>query len=175
MSNGFELSLELNIAAEGWREVFSQPERAATRAAQAAFQAGEIIHSRDVEASIRLTDDAEIQALNKEYRKKNQPTNVLSFPALDANDLARLPDGAPLILGDIVVALETTLKEAEVETKVPEEHLSHLVVHGMLHLLGYDHETESEAKIMEGLEIHILKGLGIRDPYTAAESLMGLK
>ena len=175
MSNVFVLSLELNIAAERWREVFPQPEWAATRAAQAAFQMGEIIHSRDVEASIRLTDDAEIQALNKKYRKKNQPTNVLSFPALDAEDLARLPDGAPLILGDIVIALETTLKEAEVETKVPEEHLSHLVVHGMLHLLGYNHETESEAKIMEGLEVHVLKGLGIRDPYTGAESLVGLK
>ena len=111
------------------------------------------------ELSIVLTDDAEQQELNKEWRGIDKPTNVLSFPQIE-------PFGPVVgILGDIVLARETLEREAEELQKPFEEHFSHLVVHGFLHILGYDHIDEDEALQMEGLETQILKTLGIPDPY----------
>jgi probable rRNA maturation factor len=111
------------------------------------------------ELSIVLTDDAEQQELNKEWRGIDKPTNVLSFPQIE-------PFGPVVgILGDIVLARETLEREAEELQKPFEEHFSHLVVHGFLHILGYDHTDEDEALQMEGLETQILKTLGIPDPY----------
>ena len=167
MNGEVSLALDLTIAVERWRAVVARPNVLVFRAAQAAFRAGVISRDRDAEVSVRLTSDAEIQVLNRDYRNNFKPTNVLSFPALDADDLARLPEDIPFILGDVVIALETTLAEAKDEAKAPEDHLSHLVVHGMLHLLGYDHRTETEALVMERLEVEVLERLGIKDPYAS--------
>lgn len=118
------------------------------------------------EVSISLTDDADIQTLNRDYRGKDKPTNVLSFPQIedwsdDSDDL-----NAPvLLLGDIVVALETIQREAIEQEKPLKDHFIHMLIHSFLHLLGYDHETEDEADVMEGLEIKILGDMGIKNPY----------
>jgi probable rRNA maturation factor len=109
---------------------------------------------RDCEISVVLTDDAHIQVLNRDYRGKNKATNVLSFPQDD-----------PQMLGDIIIAYETIIREAKEQNKIFEHHLMHMLVHGCLHLLGYDHETDSEAEEMEALEIEILSGLSVKNPY----------
>jgi probable rRNA maturation factor len=114
------------------------------------------------EVSVVLADDAFVRELNKNYRGKDKPTNVLSFPQIAAQDLASGLHGA---LGDIVLALETVRAEAARDGKSFEHHLSHLVVHGLLHLLGLDHENEEEAEEMEALEASILESLGIKNPY----------
>ena len=114
----------------------------------------------DVEVAVLLADDAHVQAVNKEWRGLDKPTNVLSFPAAPPDRIGRSP-----ILGDLILAFETCAREAEHDGKALADHVSHLVVHGVLHLLGYDHLTEAEAEEMEGLEIEVLAGLGIPDPY----------
>ncbi len=114
------------------------------------------------EAGLVLDDDKAIQELNRKYRGKDQPTNVLSF---SAGDGPPLPEGAPLPLGDVVVALETAAKEAKEQSKSLRDHFSHLVTHGMLHLMGYDHQTDDEAVAMESLEILVLADLKIANPY----------
>lgn len=162
------LALDVSVADDGWRGAVQAPEQIVRRAAEAAYGAGAEHGARPAEAAVRLTGDAEVRSLNRDYRGKDRPANVLSFPALDADDRARLPDDAPMLLGDVVVALETTLSEAEAEAKAPADHLSHLVVHGMLHLLGHDHELDAEARMMERLEVRVLAGLGIGDPYADA-------
>ena len=111
------------------------------------------------EVSLLFTDDAHIRLLNRQYRSKDKPTNVLSFPGPSDGRVF-----GPLV-GDLVFAQETIAREAEIEATPFEDHLNHLVVHGFLHLLGYDHEAEREAVLMEGLETSILAGLGIADPY----------
>lgn len=117
------------------------------------------------ELAVLLTDDAGVQALNKTWRGIDAPTNVLSFPAVWRDEGSPETDGVPLMLGDIAIAYETLRKEADSESKPFENHLAHLTVHGFLHLLGYDHTTDDEAEIMEGLETKILAQLGIPDPY----------
>jgi len=123
----------------------------------------DMLEMADVESelSLVLTDDAEVQGLNAAWRKKDKPTNVLSFPAFEIE--AGLKPGP--MLGDIVLAYETVKREAEQESKSFEDHTSHLIVHGLLHLLGYDHENDTEAEHMEGLETTILGKMGIDDPY----------
>lgn len=106
------------------------------------------------EISIVLADDAFVHNLNKQYREKDKPTNVLSFPA-----------GEPGILGDIILAYETLKAEAAAQGKSFDHHLIHLTIHGILHLLGYDHESENEAEIMESMEIRILEFFGVENPY----------
>jgi probable rRNA maturation factor len=123
---------------------------------EAALEAGG--HSDDTEVSIVLTDDTNIQTLNRDYRGKDKPTNVLSFPQ----------DDAPGMLGDIVLAHETILREAEEQDKDFDSHLKHLVVHGCLHLLGYDHENDEDAEEMEALEVAILQKIGVKNPYNPA-------
>lgn len=117
----------------------------------------------DAEIAVMLTDDAGIRTLNKNWRGIDKPTNVLSFPALQPE---RAPIGdAPRMLGDIAIAYETTRSEADTEHKPFDHHLSHLAVHGFLHLIGYDHENDHDAEVMEDLERDILAQLGIPDPY----------
>lgn len=118
----------------------------------------------DAEVAVMLTDDAGIRTLNSNWRGIDKPTNVLSFPALQP-ERVREDDDVPRMLGDIAIAYETTRKEADTEHKLFEHHLSHLAVHGFLHLIGYDHENDDDAEIMEGLERDILAQLGIPDPY----------
>lgn len=121
---------------------------------------------RGTEISVYLTDDEEVQGLNKDYRGKNKPTNVLSFPQ---GDLPKGPNGEVHPLGDIVMAYETCMREAADEGVPFKHHFSHLLVHGLLHLLGYDHEEDEDAIEMEALEIEILKDLEIPNPYLAEE------
>ncbi|MDJ1158750.1 rRNA maturation RNase YbeY [Chelatococcus sp. SYSU_G07232] len=115
------------------------------------------------ELSIVLTDDASIRGLNRQWRGLDKPTNVLSFPGAAVDRLAEAPH-----LGDIVVAFETVQREAEAEGKSLADHTAHLVIHGLLHLLGYDHETDAEAEDMEAREVAALARLGIADPYADA-------
>lgn len=101
-----------------------------------------------------LADDAALRALNARWRQQDKPTNVLSFPAGDS-----------VLLGDVVLAFETVRREASEQGKSLADHMSHLVVHGVLHLLGHDHERPRDADVMESLERQVLAGLGIADPY----------
>ena len=123
------------------------------------------LKSATSELSVVFTDDASIQTLNAEWRDKDKPTNVLSFPAFPVK--AGTQPGP--MLGDIVIARETVEREALEEGKPLENHLAHLIVHGFLHLLGYDHETDEEAEIMEAREREILHALAIPDPYAVSE------
>jgi probable rRNA maturation factor len=114
------------------------------------------------EIAVLFTDDAAIAEINAEWRGKDQPTNVLSFPTPD--DMP-VPEGEARPLGDIVLAHGVIVREATEQGKTLRDHTAHLIVHGTLHLLGHDHETDAEAEEMEALETRILKGLGISDPY----------
>lgn len=140
-------------------------------AARAAEAAGEIVpelaHERLL-VSLLFTSDAEVHALNREWRDKDKPTNVLSFPMLEREDLVHLdPDGPPEMLGDIALAYETCAREAAEKGISLDAHATHLIVHGLLHLAGYDHEiSEADADKMEQLEINILALLGIANPYS---------
>ncbi|MGJ5095144.1 rRNA maturation RNase YbeY [Bradyrhizobium oligotrophicum] len=122
----------------------------------------------DAEIAVMLTDDDGIRTLNSNWRGIDKPTNVLSFPALQPTG-PRGDDDAPRMLGDIAIAYETLRREADEEQKPFDHHLSHLTVHGFLHLIGYDHETDDEAEEMEALEREILAHLGIPDPYADRE------
>jgi probable rRNA maturation factor len=118
----------------------------------------------DAELAVMLTDDAGIRTLNSNWRGIDKPTNVLSFPALQPTGPVG-PDDAPRMLGDIAIAYQTARKEADAEQKPFDHHLSHLAIHGFLHLIGYDHEKDGEAEAMEALERQVLAQLGIPDPY----------
>jgi probable rRNA maturation factor len=156
-----EVSEEANWpASQDWTHL---AERAASGLAQVAT---ELANSR-LSASLLFTSDAEVHVLNREWRGKDKPTNVLSFPMLEREDLLALaPDGPPELLGDIALAYETCAREAA-EKGIPlEHHAAHLIVHGLLHLAGHDHETSPEdAAAMETLEIKALALMGIPDPY----------
>jgi len=115
-------------------------------------------HSGDAELTLRVVNEAESTVLNETYRHKQGPTNVLSFP------FKTPPQVESVLLGDIVICAPVVLREAVVQGKTPEAHWAHLVAHGVLHLLGYDHD-ETQAEAMESLEIRILAGLGYPDPY----------
>lgn len=126
----------------------------------AAIQAAAALVPAQGEVSVLLTDDAAVRRLNREWRKVDKPTNVLSFPAAK-------PGGA--LIGDIAIAYETLRREAAGEGKAFLHHLSHLAVHGFLHLLGYDHQTDSQADAMEGIERAALARLDVADPYILRE------
>lgn len=120
------------------------------------------------EVSVKFTDDAEVAALNRAYRGKDGPTNVLSFPMIARVDLAALGKRDEL-LGDIVLAHETCRDEALANAVPLADHARHLIVHGTLHLLGHDHSEESDAEAMEAAEIRALAAIGVDDPYAAGE------
>ena len=121
---------------------------------------------RAAELSLALADDARLRALNRDWRGTDKPTNVLAFPAEDAVSLGAA-GGPPRQLGDVILAYETVVAEARAQGKPATAHLSHLIVHGVLHLLGFDHQTAAEASDMEAAETAILAGLGLPDPYRA--------
>jgi|GEM_PF-398664 len=114
-------------------------------------------------AGIKIASDADVQALNRDFRDIDKPTNVLSFPTDDED--GALDEEGQFYLGDIILAVGTLIKEAENEDKPIAHHFAHLAVHGLLHLMGFDHKTEAEAEIMEALEIKILAHLNINNPY----------
>jgi probable rRNA maturation factor len=114
--------------------------------------------------SLSFCDDAAIRSLNREWRDADKPTNVLSFQAVEPQDVPRA-----FALGDLAIAFETTRREASEEGKTLEDHLRHLIVHGALHLLGYDHDEDEEAEEMEAIERRALARIGVADPYADAE------
>ena len=141
----------------------------ATRAAQAAGEGEPLLANPRLVASLLFTSDAEVHTLNREWRERDKPTNVLSFPMLEREELEDLaPDGPPAMLGDIALAYETCAREAADKGVPLEHHATHLIVHGLLHLAGHDHvNSDEEAEQMEALETAILAKLGIADPYGA--------
>ena len=163
---------EVLVVADCWQtepDAEAVIERAIAAAAEIA-KAGHKAEFGEAELAVMLTDDAGIRTLNLNWRGIDKPTNVLSFPALPPTG-AGGPDDAPRMLGDIAIAYETTRKEADEEQKPFDHHLSHLAVHGFLHLIGYDHEQDHDAEKMESLEQEILAQLGIPDPYADRERM----
>ena len=167
-------SIEVAVGNCAWRAAVTNPEIICRHAAVATLRSaaepclGAGLADRlpgQIEVSIRLTDDAEMRGLNRTYRGQDKPTNVLSF---EGDDMASAGGpGEPWLLGDVVLAFETVAGEASMEGRPLEAHLAHLVVHGVLHLLGHDHEDEAEASTMEALESRIVLGLGFADPHGA--------
>lgn len=123
-----------------------------------------------VEVSVRLSDDDEIQRLNRDYRGKDKPTNILSFPMVEPGDVGTVlqRQDMDLLLGDMALAFETTAREAADKGIAVADYVTHLLVHGTLHLLGHDHQDDATADQMEALETRILAGLGIANPYVEA-------
>lgn len=121
---------------------------------------------RAVEISLRLASDEEVKLLNAQWRGKDRPTNVLSFPMSEGAELTAAIQGPELMLGDIIMAHGVCAAEAEAKAVPIERHAAHLMVHGTLHLLGYDHEDETQAADMEAREVRALARIGIADPYT---------
>src|SRR5690348_6979470 len=160
---GGALAIDLAEPCGLWREALSDVETLCSTAARAALAGAATPMPRPSELSIVLGDDALLRMLNQRWRGKDEPTNVLSFPAQDRD----VPSGAPLLLGDVVLAFERVSSEAAAQEKALADHLRHLVVHGVLHLLGFDHEVPAEAERMEALETAVLAGLGVPDPYRA--------
>ncbi|MEJ6781806.1 rRNA maturation RNase YbeY [Aminobacter sp. Piv2-1] len=157
---GVELDIDLMVEAGAWAGE-DELRALVERAVPAALAEAEAEAAEGVELSLVFTDDAAIQRLNAEWRGKDKPTNVLSFPAFPIAP----GDPLPPMLGDIVLASETVAREAAEENKPLENHITHLIVHGLLHLLGYDHETDEQAEEMEALERRALARLAIPDPY----------
>jgi probable rRNA maturation factor len=141
-------------------------ERLIKHGAAATIEVGRIAHAPSAELSVVLTDDAGIRRLNAQWRTKDRSTNVLSFPLAGVGRVAHSP-----LLGDVVVSYDTLEREANALNKSFEEHFTHLIVHGLLHLFGYDHQTDDEAAAMEMLETRILARLGIADPYAGQPAL----
>jgi probable rRNA maturation factor len=143
---------------------------ALVRAALAAYAAASPLGAEACQVTLVLADDAELKRLNREWRGIDAPTNVLSFPAgADPAEPSSEETGEPSPLGDVVLAFETAAKEATEAGVTLSDHVVHLTVHGVLHLLGFDHEDEDEAEEMEALERKILASLGIADPYAEAD------
>lgn len=168
------LNTETDVASPLWaaKAIGADWEALAAAAVAAALEQtphGHIVRgSADVEVSIRLSDDAEVQALNKAYRGKDKPTNVLSFPMVQTDLIEALgnTDDGEILLGDIILAAETCVREAGEKGWAVTDYAQHLIVHGLLHLLGYDHEQgESQATAMEALESAACARLGLPAPY----------
>ena len=162
------MAISVVVQDQAWRELLPRPEFVAERASRAALdsQAAEnapLVPPQGAELCIVLASDDLVRKLNRTYCHLDRATNVLSFADLDSP--AEAAPGAPRIMGDVVLARETIQKEAREQHKSMADHLSHLVVHGVLHLLGYDHQDDRDAERMEHLERTILNRLGVADPY----------
>jgi probable rRNA maturation factor len=149
----------IDIADDGW-DCVADLERLTERAIGAALEHAHA--DRNVEISVLFASDAEAAKLNAEWRRKDYAPNILSFPAPQRQDM---PEGEPKPLGDLILAVGTVTREAEEQGKPLTSHLTHLIVHGTLHLLGFDHIEERDAQRMEAAEIAILAELGVKDPY----------
>jgi probable rRNA maturation factor len=153
------MSVSIEVEDDAWQALAGLDTLATT--AVAAALAGASVDARKGVVALLFTDDGTIAGINAEWRGKDKPTNVLSFPAPDMP----VPAGEPRPLGDIVLAHGVIAREAAEQGKTLHDHTAHLIVHGVLHLLGFDHENGEDAEAMEQLEASILKGLGISDPY----------
>lgn len=149
------IAIDVVVETASWSE-----HAGAEEAVRRAIEAASMFESRTGGIAVLLTDDATIRAMNAQWRGIDKPTNVLSFPATDST-----LDTACTHLGDIAIACETVTREAAAENNTFPDHLAHLSIHGYLHLIGFDHETDREAERMEHLETRILASLGIADPY----------
>jgi probable rRNA maturation factor len=152
---------EVLVVADCWQ---NEPD------AESVIQRAIAVAAESIDADVSDAELAGIRTLNSNWRGMDKPTNVLSFPALQPEG-ARKPGDAPRMLGDIAIAYETTRREADEEGKPFPHHLSHLAIHGFLHLIGYDHENDADAEAMESLETEILQQLGIPDPYADRERM----
>lgn len=158
-------SIEISVQCPDWEEI-EGIEQIVTNTVMTALKQAilpNIAQNRPLEVSVVLANNDLVQVLNREYREKDKPTNVLTFATLDGDEPIVTTE---LNLGDIILAYETIALEAKEQKKFKKDHIKHLLVHGTLHLLGYDHQTEEEATDMETLEIRILQSLGVENPYT---------
>jgi len=158
------IELQITIDTADWQTALPEADALVRRAAQAALAKAAPVLPAGSEVGVLLTSDAVSRRLNHGYRGRDAATNVLAFAT---GDESVSDDAQPVLLGDIVVALGVLLQEADAQDKRAADHLAHLVVHGVLHLLGHDHEDESAAAAMEALEIGVLADLGIANPYAA--------
>lgn len=162
--------MQLDIDIEDWPTLSPEGfdwEALAMRAAGAAGEGEPLLGHPRLMVSILFTSDEEVHTLNREWRGRDKPTNVLSFPMLERDELFELgPDGPPVMLGDIALAHETCAREAADKGVPLDHHAAHLIVHGLLHLAGHDHvDSDTQAEAMEALETAILAKLAIPDPY----------
>jgi probable rRNA maturation factor len=168
------IEIDVSISDPAWEDSCDDCEAIVTKAIEAVFQhspvAKKLIAENILpEVSVVLANDDLVHTLNRDYRDKDKTTNILSFAMLDTDDGWQSPKHAgPCALGDLILAYETVKREAEEEKKTFNSHLTHLVIHGTLHLLGYDHIQDDDAEIMETLEIQILSGFNIGNPYIPA-------
>jgi probable rRNA maturation factor len=160
------MNIETDIAIETGHWASIELDDLVRRAVAAAHLESRVTLAAAAEVSLLFCDDARIRELNRDWRQIDKPTNVLSFPASDPLRLTQAP-----LLGDIAIAFETVERESVDERKEFVDHLSHMIVHGFLHLVGFDHETESDAERMEATERRALARLGIADPYAATEAV----
>ena len=165
--------IELGIGPEwsedqDWQKICEESARAAISVSP---HASLLTRGFTTEISVKLSDNDEVQQLNRSYRDKNKPTNVLSFPLVQEDLLTTLSnsDDGEILLGDIILAQKVCEREAEEKNISLADHVSHLIVHGTLHLLGYDHQEDAEALLMEELEVKALQTLGIANPYLEDE------
>lgn len=164
------VEIDVDERSPRWRDALPEAARIAEAAARAALAGCGRAPAAPAELAIVLGDDALLRDLNRTWRGQDKPTNVLSFAA--GEDAPPAP-GAPLLLGDVVLGFETVAAEAAQQEKPLAHHLAHLVIHGVLHLLGFDHQEAAEAARMEALETRILAGIGIPDPYRVGEAAHG--
>lgn len=150
--------LDVIVDDERWEEL-GDVEALSQAAAQAALDAA--AYQKPCIVSILFTTDEALRTMNRTWRNIDKPTNVLSFPA---SKMAQI-EGTPCMLGDIALSFDTLQREANTDHKTLKDHSLHLIIHGVLHLIGYDHETDAEAKEMEGLEVKALASLGVKNPY----------
>lgn len=165
-----DVIVDLSVESGDWQALDPDPEAFLRRALDAAAAVLDPALPGPVEVSLLLTDDAAVQVLNRDHRGRDAPTNVLSFPLEAPGEGV---DGTPAMIGDIVLAAETVAREASEQGKTIADHVCHLLIHGMLHLLGHDHMEDDEAEEMERLEKAALARLGIADPYRADDMPAG--
>jgi probable rRNA maturation factor len=159
-----KLEIEVTELSERWKAM-PDIDGMARAAIEASCALAGVALMPGAEVGVQLADDAHVRALNGKWRNIDKPTNVLSFPGAGPMALASAP-----MLGDIVLAFETTQAEAAAEGKSLGDHATHLIVHGFLHLIGFDHATDAQADAMEGLETRILARLGVADPYAQGDA-----
>lgn len=168
--------LEIEVASKPWEKVEGLQKRlnAAAELTLSVLPETLLPVARWAQLTVLLTTDKSVQNLNRDFRAIDKPTNVLSFPQFERKDIVRmgkmnLPEGQEIYVGDLAVAYDTTRKEARAESKELLDHLTHLVIHGILHLFGFDHDTDGKAARMEKLEKEIMATLGLPDPYAVLD------